>query len=54
MGCDMASGEVMELIFFIIVALGFAGMGLAYLLCKSQDTRETIKSILRVIQIGPF
>jgi hypothetical protein len=50
----MASGEVMELIFFFIVALGFAGLGLAYFLCKSQDTRESIKDMLRAIQIGPF
>ena len=54
MGRDMTTGEVMELVFFMIVAIGFAALGLAYLLCKSQDARETIKDILRAIQIGPF
>jgi hypothetical protein len=48
MGNPMSDSQVMEL---IAIAAVFAALGLTYFLCKSQHTRDTIKAILRAIQI---
>jgi hypothetical protein len=50
----MSDSEVMTLIFVAVAAIGFAALGSGYLLGKSRHARETIKDILRAIQIGPF
>jgi hypothetical protein len=41
----MSDSEVMGLIWLAIVAIGFAALGLTYLLRK--DARETIRAVLR-------
>jgi hypothetical protein len=47
----MTAELVMGLIFFSVVAIFFAALGLTYWLTKSQSTRDTIKDLLCSIQI---
>ena len=45
----MDDSEIMTLVWLATVAIGFAALGLTYLLRK--DARETIRAVLRHIHI---
>jgi hypothetical protein len=50
----MSESAVMGLIWLACVAMVFAALGVTYFVSKSQHTRDTIKAILRVINIDFF
>jgi hypothetical protein len=45
----MSDSEIIGLVWLAVVVIGFAALGLAYLLRK--DARETIRAVLRHIHI---